>query len=388
MELDKQSVDVRFEQGGDAVTEFWSGFRRLHLGSILVALVLVAGVGVEPALASARPHAKHLSQSNVTFLETCPTECEAIYIAQARHYYAQQGLTVSLLPVPSGSAATVAALVGGAGQFADIDISTAALAVQQGAPLVNLMMTGYAPWQEIVINTTTAAAAGIPTTGSTTAQIQRQILALKGSHITLGVSNTASIAYNYAVAVLLHAGITVGAGSDVNFLSTGTPTNLVPALNSGQVQGFVNAPPTTVIPNVITIPIYKLAPVISAPWLGILATSAFVSAHPDTAQAMVNALALAWTWMGAHPNGARTASTPMYVANGISSPEEIDYLNAGFVQHNGSSIITTKQGYTSVTTALSLSHPTTPITVPFSAWITNKYANRAISLLHLKIAKG
>ena len=337
-----------------------------------------------PALANTSHAKHHLSLSSVTLGGGEASEAYYPYFtAQARGYYKAQGLSVTLLETTAAGSDLAAAIIGGAYNFAVVPAQATTVAVQGGGAIRAVMANGYGATDELAVNASVAATDGIPTTG-----LAAQTQHLKGSHLTIGISNTVSGSYLNLVAYLSKNGLTVsGPGSDVSFQTLGSAAVLVTALNSGKVQAIANDPPITVQPNSVTIQYGRAAPINKEVNFFLDVPSALIKAHPDTVQAFVNASVQGWQFSRTHASLSLKYATPYFVSAGITSPEEITYIVADQLALVTVSPAITRSGFTSLKGVVDLGSPT-QLTLPMSGYVNDSFVDKAIAAQGLPVPKG
>jgi hypothetical protein len=247
------------------------------------------------------------------------------------------------------------------------------------------MATAYSFNDEIAVSANVAAQIGLPPSGTA-----KQAQALKGSHIVIGVSNFSAPSYFDLVTWLHHYGITsTGTNSDVTIDPLGSPPTLTAALAAGKIQAICNTPPVTVVANTYTIQIAQVPPIDSMASEDLVATTSLIQHHPDTIQALVTGTTEGWVYARAHPSEMVNLSTPYFTADGITSPEEIDYLVASQMKMVDAAPTTaiTRAGWNIVKEVIDLGAPT-PVTSSMTTFIDNTFVDKAITQLGLKIPLG
>jgi ABC-type nitrate/sulfonate/bicarbonate transport system substrate-binding protein len=231
----------------------------------------------------------------------------------------------------------------------------------------------------------------IPLEARNAAQAQAQFLALKGSHLNIAVSSLTSNAYYWFAAAAKHYGITIGTSAtngDVYFTSTGSVANEVTAYGSGKVDGLISVPPYTVnqTPASIEIEIGKLAmlqPIVA----NYLATTiSMIQNHPDTVQAMTDAITYSTEYPQTHPRAAQSAFDTIESENGFASPEELEYLWA-INQPFWRNPYPTQAEFSDTIQVDNVSLPT-PFTAPYSNFVVTRFAKAANALNGLGIPNG
>jgi hypothetical protein len=218
--------------------------------------------------------------------------------------------------------------------------------------------------------------------------VRAQILALKGTHMVLAASNSTSEGYINFRAELVENGLTIGPSGDVNLETIGAQTALTAGFNAGTLTAIVNSPPTIVVNNADFIQIGKLAPASNITGNLLVSTDAFVGQHKDTVQALISALTRGWAFVTTHRSDDLRWATPYYDAQGITSPEEIEYLITDLINGQGKTPAISKSGFAALQQAESGGSVSGALTVGFSKLFNNTYVNRAITQYGLKIPLG
>jgi NitT/TauT family transport system substrate-binding protein len=304
-----------------------SPMRRRRLRKILPAMLLIPSVVLVAACSSssssttapgtAASGAKALSMTNVTIAAGSSPSNALLFIAQEQGYFTKLGLNVKWLNATTSASSATAVILSGGAQFMLNDAPPILLAAAKGAPLRGVFCSDTGVVQDIAISSSFAKAHNIASTATTQAEATAQFLALKGSHATLAVSNTASQSYYDVLTLAKLNHLTVGPNGDINVTTLGTPTALVAALNTGKVDGIVNAPPTTVQPNSIQIPLYLIPPVPISCGLPLATTTSMISAHPDVVQAVVTGLTQALYFAKSNPAQAKADAKTVIEGAGI-----------------------------------------------------------------------
>jgi ABC-type nitrate/sulfonate/bicarbonate transport system substrate-binding protein len=359
-------------------------FRRL--GAAAVATALVSACVAPAAFGALAPAKKHLSLSKVTITDSQTGNGGLLWIAQAEGFFKKQGLSVTVDNTAGTAASDLAFLLSGGTEFRAGIASAPILAAQSQAPVRAIYQMSVSAQNEVAINLSAAQAHGIPQVGSTAKGALAQLLALKGSHLTIGVSNTASDGFNWFVTVARLHGLTVGinttgTANDVNISSVGSVTALTSGIISGKLDGIINMPPVTVVANTIDIQLSKIPPASTSAGTYVFTTTTILQQHSDTVQAVVNAFAQATVFAKTHPAKAERDFSKVLATLGITSPEEDQYLFQG-VSATWKNPFPTKLAYANAVALLNGAQPT-PVTVPYSVFVVTKYVTAATKNLHL-----
>jgi NitT/TauT family transport system substrate-binding protein len=301
--------------------------RKIASATVLVSAALLAaacsssgsssGSTSSGAAAAASGSGAKLSMGNVTIAAGSSPSNALLFIAQQEGYFTKAGLDVKWLNATTSASSATATILSGSAQFILNDAPPVLLAAAKGAPLKGVMCSDTGVVQDIAISSTFAKAHNIAATATTQAEATAQFLALKGSHAKIAVSNTASQSYYDVMSLAKLNHLTVGPSGDINVVTLGTPTALVAAINTGKVDGIVNAPPTTVQPNSIQIPLYLIPPVPVSCGLPLATTASMISDHADVVQTVVNGLTQAMYFVKSNPAQAKADAKKVILAAGV-----------------------------------------------------------------------
>jgi ABC-type nitrate/sulfonate/bicarbonate transport system substrate-binding protein len=308
----------------------------LGLPGLFMALLLFVVWGSTPALASVTPQkkAKPLSLANVTIQGPSTGNGMPTWVGMYDGIFSKLGMNVSYITSAVGSTSAITTLIAGAAQFIQTSSGSGFAAVAEGAPIRAIEMDETGTVTVLTISDTFGAAHNIPTNGSTANGALGQLLALKGSHITVGISSASSSSYEDINSAALDHGMTAGINCttcDIDFVSLGSAAVLVAGEQSGKVAGFANSPPISSLeaPGTFEIQIGKIAPLSEIANNYISTLTSVIQQHPDTVQAITTAYVEIAKYIGQHPTAAEHAEAEG-LANfaGITSPEEVDALFA------------------------------------------------------------
>jgi ABC-type nitrate/sulfonate/bicarbonate transport system substrate-binding protein len=295
----------------------------------------------------------------------------------AKGYFTDEGLSISATRT-SASSSDVAELVSGSAQFI-LGGSAAIIAKQAGAPVKVIMAVDKGSDETLDVSKKFAAAHNIPLTSSTPAQVNSQIEALKGSHITIGVTNTTGDGYNYLAAALRSRGLTIGPGKDVNIISTGGAPQLVAAYQTGKLDAFSITPPYTARPDSVQIPLSLVTPDSGSAFFYVLTTDSMISQHPDTVQAFINAMVKSWQFATTNPAQAEAAAAPLYVKyNGTYTPAQIKTVFQQ-LSKDWSSVVLSSSEFASTLKVVGLAQPTQKLTVTYADMVDNTFVEKALA---------
>lgn len=292
-------------------------------------------------------------------------------------YFTDEGLNVSPTRTTSGSS-DVALLVSGSVQFL-LGGSAAIIAKQAGAPIKVIMAVNKGSDETLDISKKFAAAHNIPQTATTAAQVNSQLEALKGSHITIGVTNTTGDGYNYLTAALQSRGITIGPGKDVNIISTGGAPQLVAAYETGKLDAFSITPPYTGRSDSVQVPLSLVTPDSQSGFFYVLTTDSMIAQHPDTVQAFVNAMVKSWQFATTNPAQAEAAAAPLYLKyNGTYTPAQIQTVFTE-LSKDWSSVVVSPSEFAGTVKVVTLAQPTQKLTVTYADTVDNTFVNKALA---------
>ncbi len=267
--------------------------RRTHCALIgVLALGVAVGAASRPAAAQTTQITISHSQKTVDFLP--------LWIATDAGYFKKRGLdvTVRYLPAQEG----VPAILTGQVQVAGIGASDAASAIAQGAKLT--LVATLTP-----IYTFQFWARPDHATPET----------LKGQRV--GITSTTGSLYAGTLLALKQLGL---APSDVLLTPLGGAVNVNSSLMAGSVVAGASHPPATYqfkragIVELVDLPKSKIPSVSAGLWF----TQAYIQAHPDIVQAVVDALVEA---LHREKTDRAYAEAEMTAHLGIKDPAELDF---------------------------------------------------------------
>ena len=323
-----------------------------------------------------------LSVPDITISSNFNSTPELMQIALGKKYYQANGFNSATVVGYGTTAADQLALVlGGHAQFTNGNSSPLLHAKSSGSDIVSLMNIRTGGAVAIVVKKATAKKLGIPTANKTEADVHKQLLALKGSHLEIGVpSATGDNAVNI-VGIANKLGLTIGdsASADLKITAFGGTANLATAFGTGKVDAFSNTAPSTYLPDTVYIPLYKAAPVSQEAALTLTSTSAFVKAHPDVVQAVVNSYLMAMKYAQDHPADAVKYLSDTYQQAG-ATPDQYTKMFNEYVPELGQPVIT-KQMFNADLTLAKLAGEMKPIT--YESFVDNSFVIKGIKQLGL-----
>lgn len=264
---------------------------------------------------------KPLSKPNIHIIGPNAQSFSPIWIAKDKGFFTQQGLNVETT-VSKGAAITyITVMLSGSADFMQGASAAQILAAESGAPVKAVIMATAPSGQFMAINQKVATDKKVPPEAKTPDEAVAQLKALKGSKITIGVEGPTADTYAWMLYMFKELGMTVGAGGDVAIKFTGSPLNNVAAFNSGQVEAIASALPYSSQPNSVRIPLFRIPPATNAAGQYLITTNPLIKDHPDTVQAVVNAVTLASQFVREHPDEAFKVVQPHLVAAGYDDIE-------------------------------------------------------------------
>lgn len=157
-----------------------------------------------------------------------------VYLAQARGYFADEGLDVEMTST-GGGGPDIRALIAGEADFTFTTGDNVILAYQEGKPLVMVASGLNKLFINWAMHRDTAKAKGI----SETTPLQEKLKALKG--LTVGVTNPAALTAHLAAFVIRKAGFVPQ--QDVQIIPVGAGPTWLAALENRKVDLALTAPP-------------------------------------------------------------------------------------------------------------------------------------------------
>jgi ABC-type nitrate/sulfonate/bicarbonate transport system substrate-binding protein len=339
-----------------------------------------------PPTTGAAGAGKQLSMSTVSY-QASSNNVETLtgYIAEAEGFYKQQGLTVNYLDKSSSNVdQTIAGLLSGSYQFAN-EIVTSAIAADKANQLTQVTAIDDGAEQEVTIAQNTADALHI-TAPTSPADTAAQFKKLKGSHLTVAVTGFTAGTYNNLITVCQQEGLTCKQNTpsaDINILSAGSAANQVAGLSAGHYQAIAAGVPIALQPNTVSLNMGDIALCDEAAFFGIITTSSFIKAHPDTVQAFVNAQVEAWNWTKKNPDQARALLVKMEgEINDLTNTTTVDTIFTDFEKYYQTPLLL-QQPFTDAETILNTGQPASKVTLKFSDFNDPSFVAKAVSQLHI-----
>jgi ABC-type nitrate/sulfonate/bicarbonate transport system substrate-binding protein len=328
---------------------------------------------------------KPLSLTTVNWTGPAQQEFSPEFIAEAKGFFTQQGITtVTNLINLDSPAQWVAIVLSGSANFMQ-GSSSVITAVQTGAPMRAVAMTEAPTIQDIGITSAFASAHRIPTRGNTEAQVLLQFKALRGTHITIATPNSTTNAYDWLVVFGHKYGLSVGINApndDINIFVAGGAANATAAIEAGKVDAIGEDPPFP-LPNMVIMPLWKLPPANISAGNYVDTTISMIHQHPDTVQAVVTALTEAAEFVKTHPNQAFDAIQGAYSAYLLTPSEQLtlfkDYSSVAWLMYP------TRNAYNAEALIVNESQAQygAQITIPYTSFVVPRFAAAALKQLHL-----
>lgn len=321
---------------------------------------------------------KALSQTSISISGNVNSGLELLYIAQGAGLFRKNGLSnVSIVGLGTQGADQIALVLGGHAQFVNINASLLLHSKSSGSDLVSVLNVRTAGSVAIVVSDSEAAKLHIPSANSTAADVKAQLAALKGSGLTIGVPSETGDNYSDIVGVASPNGLKVG--SDIKISSLGGTANLLAAFKSGKVSAFSLTSPQTYVPNTVMIPLYRVDPVSSSTFTQLATTEAYVKAHPDVVQAVVDAYLEAAQEAQTNASGVMTYVSPLYTSGGVSDQALQQQIFKDALPQFGQPAITESL----FDNALVLAKDTGSVNVAYGDFVDNTFVDNAIRQLKL-----
>ena len=266
-----------------------------------------------------------LSMSKVAMLASSAGDATIMYSALKEGYFADEGLDVDLetsgAAANAPSSARLAAFFSGSYQFINQASGSSILARQAGGEITAVFGTSISGSNQMNIDMDTATKLGVPTNSDTPDAATAAFLKLKGSHITVGVGSTTSNNYFGLLAACKEHGLTCGVdqtSADIDVKVVGSNESATAGMKAGRYQALMNGGLNSVIPNTAVIQMGDVNPLLTAANFDVSTSPAMIKDHPDTVQAMVNALVRGWQYVKSNPAGAEKHYDEMVAESGVT----------------------------------------------------------------------
>jgi ABC-type nitrate/sulfonate/bicarbonate transport system substrate-binding protein len=361
-----------------------------RLAPLAVAVSTLAAVGVVGVPASsAAGVGSALSASSISIGGSVAGDFGLTWIAQKAGFFKQQGLTVKFVNFAVGTGSTsgiTSAFLGGSFNFLNNAASATMYAQQAGAPIQAIMQDDVGQQQEIAIHSDIATKLHIPAADATPAEALAQFKALKGTHLSVGVTSTTSPAYNSIVAIAKKYGLTYGlnsSGADIDLVTTGTATAQSSGFNAAKFDAIGSSPPQSLRPDTTVINLGLIPPVSAAAGLYLVGLTSFMKAHPDTTQALINAEVEAWEYAHQHPQQAEKLLVSMEAENDQTDPATVQTLYNDLARY-WKTPYPQQSAFNGAKQLVNQSQPK-PLTVTYSQWADPSYVAKAAKDLTLTV---
>ncbi len=354
------------------------------VAAVVISLVSACSSGSSSKSSSSSASAggaPKLSDSSISIGGSTAGDFGLTWIADKGGFFAQQGLTVKFVNFSAGTGSTsgiTSAFLGHSFDFLNNPATATLFAKQSGAPIHAVVAADEGSQNQIMISNAAAAKYHIPAATGTAANAQAQLAALKGSHITIGVTGASSTSYTTIVALLKLNNMTYGidsASSDVDFVTTGTATAQVSGFAAGKFDALASTPPQTTKPNTTTISLGLISPVAQSAGLYLATLDSFAKAHPDTVQAVVNAEVQAWAYAKTNPAGAEKLIVSMQAENQVTDPTTVQQLFDSQSKYWVTPVMT-KDAYDSAVKVINLGQ-SMPVTLSYTDWVDPTFVDKA-----------
>ncbi len=200
--------------------------------SLVSAIGLLGAVAVSAQTETPAPliHVRQTGVLSAIFAET--------FIGIQNGYFNAEGLDLEYVPVDNGRM-NAAALVAGQAQFADITVADVTAMQTQGKDAILFYNIANRPTMTLVVSNEALAKTGV----SRQSPIIERYRALKG--LTLGITGPGSQGDLYMRYLIKQGGL--DPDKDVNIIPVGNGAALLAAIESGQIDGFMQSPPFPLI---------------------------------------------------------------------------------------------------------------------------------------------
>ncbi len=207
---------------------FHMSISRTFVGFAVIAGLLAGSMSVRAQTETPAPllHVRQTGFLAVIFAETI--------IGIQNGYFNEEGLDLEYVPVDNGRL-NAAALVSGQAQFADITVADVAAMQSQGKDAILAYNIANRPTMALVVDNEALARTGV----TRQSPILERYRALKG--LTLGITSPGSQGDLYIRYLIKQGGL--DPDKDVNIIPIGSGAALLAAIESGQIDGFMQSPP-------------------------------------------------------------------------------------------------------------------------------------------------
>ncbi|HEV7656761.1 MAG TPA: ABC transporter substrate-binding protein [Mycobacteriales bacterium] len=271
-----------------------------------------------------------LSETNVTISGAFTSDMEPAWVAAGAGFFKSNGLNVKIVNSGTGGSTAsqiVAQFLGNKDSFIFGAANTIMSVAQSGVPLKAVYGVRLGGPFQITVSNPVASSLHIPS-GTTAADTEKQLTALKGSHLKIAISGLTSPVGGYLGAILKQRGLTYGPGpdTDVQLIPAGSSSATRAAVQSGKTGALIGNPPNSLLPDSTTINLGLVQPLADTATIYAAAQTSFVQQHKDTVAAAVRAMTQAWTWAKANPDKAEAIVTAQYKALGTTDATTLHTL--------------------------------------------------------------
>lgn len=254
--------------------------------AVITALVLIGSLALVLSQRDCRGKNDNGARKKVVINEAVRTLLYLpLYHAKEKGYFAQEGLDVDIV---TGGTATnsFAAMMSGEANFSQADPMYVPISRQQGGrtKVVAQVVSRIAVW-------------GL-TRNPTVNEITKETLRGK----TIATQPRPMTAYTYAIKTITDLGLVLD--KDVKVIETQSPNEIVPFLNGQADYAFTLEPNTSLAVTKGAKVVLSYPKILGDQvFTGLMTTEDFISQHPDTVQAVVNAYQHALQDLKANPQG-------------------------------------------------------------------------------------
>lgn len=263
----------------------------------LIIPVIVIGLALNVVAVHAQTEPIHLKEAHVLTVTLSP-----IFVAIENGYFKDEGIVIDFTPVDSGRLST-SALVAGQVQVTDLGLTDLVDLQSQGKDPIIVYNLANNLTMNLVVNNTALKKMGV-TRASPLVEREK---ALKG--LTFGITSPGALSDLYARYMMKQGGL--DPDKDVNFVTIGNGSALLAALEAGQIDAFLQSPPTPFLAeahNMGTILISNTGGDVEQftdfPFNAIAVTKTWAEQNPQVLEGYSRALDKAYVFMVEHPDEA------------------------------------------------------------------------------------
>ncbi len=256
----------------------------------VILLSMSAAINAESALV-------HLKEAHVLTVTLSP-----IFIAIENGYFKDEGLAIDFTPVDSGRLST-SALVAGQVQITDMGLTDLVDLQSQGKDPIIVYNLANNLTMNLVVGSATMRRIGV-TRASPLADREQ---ALKG--LTFGISAPGALSELYVRYLIKQGGL--DPDKDVTFVSVGGGIALLSALEYGEIDAYLQSPPTPFIAEergsgtiLISNTAGDVPEFTNFPFNAIAVSKTWAEANPQAMEGYSRALDKAYAFMVEHPDDA------------------------------------------------------------------------------------